>query len=151
MSSRGEKSGDSAAPGLARRLAAIAYDCFLLLAVLILATALLMPFTGGRAIEPNNALYAAYLLAVSFGYFGWFWTHGGQTLGMRTWHLRLESDDARAPSWTQALARFAGACLSWLALGGGFLWIVVDREGRAWHDRLSGTRLVDAYPSPKQA
>ena len=146
-----DKAGNSAPPGLARRLAAIAYDCFLLVAVLILATALLMPFTGGQAIEPHNALYTAYLLAVSFGYFGWFWTHGGQTLGMRTWHMRLESVGRRAPSWSQALGRFAGACLSWLAFGAGFLWLLVDRDRLTWHDRLSGTRLVDTSPPPKSS
>lgn len=144
MPCTGEKGAHAAAPGLARRLAAIAYDCILLVAILILATALLMPFTGGEAIKPHNALYTAYLLAVSFGYFGWCWTHGGQTLGMRTWQLRLESPGRGAPSWTQALVRFAGACLSWLAFGIGFLWLLIDRERLTWHDRLSGTRLVDA-------
>ena len=34
------------------------------------------------------------------------------------------------------------ALLSWGALGAGFLWILVDRNQLAWHDRLSGTRLV---------
>lgn len=150
MASEGEKGAGSASPGLARRLAAIAYDSFLLLAVFILATALLMPFTGGEAIKPHNALYTAYLMAVSFGYFGWFWTHGGQTLGMRTWHVRIESNDLRVPTWPQALVRFAGACLSWLALGAGFAWMLIDADHLTWHDRLSGTRLVDASPRPGQ-
>jgi len=146
-----EKAIGPATPGLARRLAAIAYDSFLLVAVLFLATALLMPFTGGEAIKPNSLLYTAYLLAVSFGYFGWFWTHGGQTLGMRTWNLRLESTDGARPSWPRALVRFAGACISWLALGMGFLWMLVGDERLTWHDRLSHTRLVDTSSSPTRA
>ena len=141
------KAPGTAAPGLGRRLAAIAYDSFLLLAVLFLATALLLPFTHGEAIESGNVLYPAYLVAVSFAYFGWFWTHGGQTLGMRTWQLRLECIDGDSPSWFRALARFSAACLSWLALGAGFLWMLVDRERLTWHDRLSRTRLVDASPT----
>jgi uncharacterized RDD family membrane protein YckC len=32
--------------------------------------------------------------------------------------------------------------LSWLALGLGWLWILVDPGRRAWHDRLSRTRVV---------
>ncbi|MEJ1377571.1 MAG: RDD family protein, partial [Candidatus Sedimenticola sp. (ex Thyasira tokunagai)] len=35
-----------------------------------------------------------------------------------------------------------GAIISWLALGLGFLWLLVDRKNRTWHDRLSGTRLI---------
>jgi uncharacterized RDD family membrane protein YckC len=38
--------------------------------------------------------------------------------------------------------RLAAAALSWLALGLGWLWILVDPQRRAWHDRLSGTRVV---------
>jgi uncharacterized RDD family membrane protein YckC len=29
-----------------------------------------------------------------------------------------------------------------LCLGLGFLWVLYDRDKLAWHDRLSGTRLV---------
>ena len=130
-------------PGLGRRLAAIAYDCILLLAVLFVATAALLPFTGGKAIGPTHGLYPAYLVAVAFGYFGWFWTHGGQTLGMRSWHLRLTGAGKRGASWRQALLRFAGACISWLCFGAGFLWLLVDPERLTWHDRLSGTRIAD--------
>ena len=130
-------------PGLGRRLGAIAYDSILLVAVLFVATAILLPLTGGEAIGPTHGLYPAYLVAVSFGYFGWFWTHGGQTLGMRSWHLRLMGAGRRGASWPQALLRFAGACLSWLCFGAGFLWLLVDRERLTWHDRLSGTRIAD--------
>lgn len=130
--------------GLGRRLAAIGYDAFLLAAILFAATAVLLPFTGGEAISPDNGLYSLYLIVVSFAYFGWFWTHGGQTLGMRTWSLRLVGAGGNAANWLQALSRFAGACLSWLALGAGFLWLLVDRDRLTWHDRLSGTKIVDA-------
>ena len=129
-------------PGLARRLAAIAYDSLLLTAVLLVATAVLLPFTGGEAIRPGSGWYAAYLLIVSFAYFGWFWTHGGQTLGMRSWRLRLVGDGRNGATWGQALVRFAAAAVSWLVFGVGFLWMLVDSERLTWHDRISATRLV---------
>jgi uncharacterized RDD family membrane protein YckC len=44
--------------------------------------------------------------------------------------------------WQQASWRFLAAALSLGCLGLGFLWIMHDRERRAWHDRLSGTRLL---------
>ncbi len=127
-----------------RRFGAIFYDGLLLFAVLFAGTAALLPLTGGRAVAPGSGWYQAYLLALSFLYFGWFWTHGGQTLGMRAWRLRLRvrgHDEGRLP-WRWALARFLTAGLSWAALGLGFAWALWDPERLTWHDRLSGTMLV---------
>lgn len=139
-----EQSAKLKQPGLGRRLGAVGYDAILLVAVWFVATAALLPFSGGEAIAPGQGWYEAYLLTVAFCYFGWFWTHGGQTLGMRSWRLRLVSDTQQSATWGQALLRFAGACVSWLVFGAGFLWVLVDREGLAWHDHISGTRIADA-------
>lgn len=129
--------------GLIRRLVAIAYDILLLLAVLFAATALLMPFTHGHAISSSNLIYPLYLLAWSYLFFAWQWTHGGQTLGMRAWKLRLVSDDTPGGriSWQLATRRFLLALLSWTMLGAGFLWVLLDREKLAFHDHFSGSRL----------
>ena len=135
--------------GLLRRLAAVAYDAFLLFAVLFVATAFVLPFFGGRAIAPENSIYLLYLLAVSFLYFGWFWTHGGQTLGMKAWHIRLRARDGGVVSWRGAALRFLTAILSWSACGAGFLWASVDAERRSWHDRLSRTELETARESAR--
>jgi uncharacterized RDD family membrane protein YckC len=130
-------------PGLLRRLAAITYDTLLLTAVLFAATAVLLPVTEGEAIRPGSGWFSAYLVAVSFVYFGWFWTHGGQTLGMRSWRLRLVGAGKNGATWPQALARFVAAGFSWLAFGAGFLWLLVDPARLTWHDRISATRIVD--------
>lgn len=127
--------------GILRRLAAIAYDAFLLFALFFVATALVLPFTGGEAIAPGNAIYLLYLLGVSYLYFGWCWTHGGQTLGMRAWHVRVRTLQGEAVPWRLGAARFLAALLSWGAGGAGFLWATVDPERRSWHDRLSHTML----------
>ena len=129
-------------PGLLRRLASITYDGLLLFSVLFLATAIVLPLNAGRAIPAHQPLYDAYLLGVSFAYFGWFWTHGGQTLGMKAWRVRLRSVPGPPVSWWQALARFSGAIVSWLPLGMGFWWCLLDPTRCAWHDRWSRTRLV---------
>ncbi len=131
------------APGLGRRLAAIGYDALLLVAVLFVGTAALLPFTGGEAIRNGDVWYTVYLVALSFAYFGWFWTHGGQTLGMRSWRLRLVGAGRAGASWRQALVRFVCACFSWLVFGAGFFWLLVDPDQLTWHDRLSRTRIVD--------
>jgi uncharacterized RDD family membrane protein YckC len=71
-----------------------------------------------------------------------FWTRGGQTLGMRAWRLKVLRDDGQPLTIQDALLRYVAAILSWAALGLGFLWILVDSDGLAWHDRISKTRLV---------
>jgi uncharacterized RDD family membrane protein YckC len=132
--------------GLLRRLAAIFYDTLLLLAVWFLATLILLPFTHGRAVEPHNPFYTLYLSLVAFLFFGWFWTHGGQTLGMRAWRLRVAQPDGSPITLWQAALRFAGALFSWGAVGLGFWWSLVDSRKRTWHDLLSGTILVVVRP-----
>ena len=114
------------------------------LAIWMAATAVLLPFTGGEAIRPGQVWYSGYLIAVAFVYFGWFWTHGGQTLGMRTWRLRLVSNGGAPTGWGQAVVRFLVAGVSALALGLGFLWAFLDPDRRTWHDRLSRTVIIDA-------
>lgn len=130
-------------PSLLRRLGAVLYDTLLLAALLMLASFLYVPLVDQALVAPfNRALYQLYLLAISMAYFGWFWVHGGQTLGLRTWRLRLVTRDGGAVTWMQAVRHFLAAIVSWLCLGLGFLWVLVDREKLAWHDRFSDTRLI---------
>lgn len=128
--------------GLIRRLAAILYDSLLLLAVLFIATALILPLTGGEAVRAGHPLFMTYIFLVAFFFYAWFWTHGGQTLGMRAWRLRVVRYDGGPISLWQALLRYLVAFVSWGALGLGFLWSLVDREKLTWHDRYSQTKLV---------
>jgi uncharacterized RDD family membrane protein YckC len=132
--------GDTA-PGLFRRLAAIVYDTLLLAAVLFAATAAILPFNSGSAFRPDQYFYPAYLIGVSFLFFAWFWTHGGQTLGMRAWKIKVLTTDRSFINWRQAALRFFSALLSWLFFGLGFWWILFDRQKRGWHDLLSNTSL----------
>lgn len=132
---------------LPRRLGALLYDGMLLLAVLMVATALFLPLTGGEAIDPQadpllELLYRLTLVLLIVGFNGLFWTRRGQTLGMQSWRLRVEREDGRLLTWADTLRRLAWALLSLAPLGLGYLWIAFDPERRAWHDRLSGTRVV---------
>jgi uncharacterized RDD family membrane protein YckC len=130
-------------PGLLRRLGAMTYDLLLLIALLIMLSYPYVWLTGGA--KPGlfvKTLYQIYLLAICFIYYGGFWVRGGQTLGMRTWRIKLVRSDGGPITWTIALKRFAYALLSLICLGLGFLWVLYDRDKLAWHDRLSGTRLI---------
>ena len=129
--------------GLLRRLGAMLYDGFLLAGVMIVA-AIPLPFFQSAADDSAwvRALIQIYLVLVCFLFFGWFWTHGGQTLGMRAWRLQLCCINGQNPAWSTAVVRFTSALLSWLALGLGFLWVALDPQNRAWHDRLSKSIVV---------
>lgn len=128
-------------PSFLRRLAAIVYDSFLLVALWFLATALLLPLNGGQAFHSGQFFYPIYLLCVSFVFYGWFWTHGGQTLGLKAWKIKVLTFERQPLSWRQAVLRFVTAILSWAVLGLGFAWVLWDKKGRTWHDYLSKTDL----------
>ena len=128
------------------------YDGLLLIGLLFIAAIPLTLLPETLKTSPGARLVIqGYLLLVCALFFVWFWTHGGQTLGMRTWRLRLVSDDGGPVRPGQAARRFLTATLSLACLGLGFLWVLIDREGLAWHDRLSKTRLIVEPKGAKRA
>ncbi|MEJ2115922.1 MAG: RDD family protein [Gammaproteobacteria bacterium] len=127
---------------LLRRFGAILYDLFLLITVLFIASFLVVIPTGVTPEDRFFFLFQAYIFLVAFIFFAWFWIRGGQTLGMRTWKIKLITEDGSKLTWGKALIRFVIAMLSWLALGLGFLWCLWDKQHRTWHDIASKTRLI---------
>ncbi len=125
-----------------RRFGAMMYDSLLLTALLMVMALPVVVTVGGNSEFVKSPAYTLYLYAVSFLFFGWFWTHGGQTLGMRSWKLQVVCDDGFALGWDSALIRFLGATLSLCLFGIGFLWILFNSERLAWHDRLSKTHIL---------
>lgn len=128
--------------GLLRRLAAMVYDTLVVVALEMTATLLVLPLAEGDAFASGNNLYRLYVLLIAFTFFGWFWTHGGQTLGMRAWRLRVVAEDGGPIGWTQALLRFVGAALAALPFGVGYLWMYFASDRRTWHDKLSQSYIV---------
>jgi uncharacterized RDD family membrane protein YckC len=126
---------------LTRRLAVVFYDTLLLLAVLFMAGALASAIVGNADVG-SHPLYRTWLFMVSFFYFAWPWVNGGQTLGMRTWRVRVQRYDGGPITWWQALLRFMVAMASWAVLGAGFLWSLFDKQQRTWHDIYSESVLV---------
>ncbi|MDH5784078.1 MAG: RDD family protein [Chromatiales bacterium] len=126
-----------------RRLAAILYDSLLLLALLFIVSAIHLAISGGSEARTDADIVRTLLIVLTaFAFFAWFWLHGGQTLGMRAWRIRLQNRGGGPITPWQALLRFLCAILSMLALALGFLWSLVDRERYTWHDRFSMTELV---------
>ena len=139
--------------GLIRRIFAIFYDSFLLIAILFIVSGIAIALNQGAAIESNNTFYPLYVIIVfglSYLYFAWFWIHGGQTLGMKTWRIQLHSANNKKISWKIASIRFFGALLSWAGGGLGFIWAFIDKKNRCWHDLLSHTELLDLRVSKQK-
>jgi len=129
------------------RLAAAIYDLFPLLALWMLTAALVLFAAHGDIdvahppLAYRTALRAA-LGAVTAAYFVISWAHGGQTIGMRAWRLRLNGEDGAPLPWRRALLRFGAMVLSVCALGLGFFWCLIDRDKRAWHDIIAHTQVT---------
>ena len=137
-----------------RRLCAFGYDLLALLGLWFFITLIAVALNHGpvgAAIEDGAvrvhswpaqiALYAVLWLATGI-YYTLSWRHGGQTLGMRPWRLRAERDDGAGIGHRRAWLRYLYAWLGLLPLGAGLFYSLIDRERRALHDLLSGTRLV---------
>jgi uncharacterized RDD family membrane protein YckC len=131
---------DETSAPLARRLAALLYDALLVIALLFVFTLLLVVARGGRALTPVAVWYEAGLVA--FAFCGLSWTRGGQTVGMKTWRIRVVAINASRLDWRRSTLRFFASWLSLLPLGLGYWWALVDRERCCWHDRLSRTRVL---------
>ena len=118
--------------GLFRHFAAMFYDWFLLIAVILVAVTLFtvpvgMLFgsdsTEALLTHPVSKLaYQLYLLSVGLFFYVWFWVHGGQTLGLKVWKLKLINTDGHTPTYRQALLRIMIACITCLPFGFGFFW-----------------------------
>lgn len=131
-----------------QRMGAVLYDTMLIgvtTAIIggILAT--LIAHAAGIELHPGSRLSNLLFildLVIAFLLFGWFWTHGGQTLGMRAWKIQVVTEDGSPFLWQHAFFRYVGALFSWLALGVGFWIALFDPQKLTWHDRFSRTRLV---------
>ena len=118
------------------------YDAFILLGLLILASALALPFGDPDKVAFHHVWFTLWLLAVCFAYLGACWRFGGMTVGMRAWRVRLVSDDEQLVSWSRCLLRFLIGLVSLGAFGLGIFWALVDSKNRGWHDLATRTLLI---------
>jgi uncharacterized RDD family membrane protein YckC len=159
----------TAAP-LPRRMAAFAYEGVLLFGI-VFATGLVYAVSVRQTsgIEHRPGLMAVCFLALGL-YFVGLWWRSGQTLALKTWHLRIVAATGAPLTPRQALARYI-ACWVWvlpplavatllgkhslaLDLGLPVAWIFVYATAsllhprrQFWHDAACGTAIVNAPPA----
>jgi uncharacterized RDD family membrane protein YckC len=156
------------APTLRRRMACWVYEGILLFAIVFVAGWLFSTLGQVRdAMDARRPLLQAFVFVVFGIYFSWCWSKG-QTLAMKTWHIRVVGRDGRAISQLRALFRYlcswlwflpplallspfklSGGEMAWLLLGWVAVWAMLSRfhpQRQFWHDVLAGTRLVSSPP-----
>ena len=152
------------APSLVRRMACWVYEGVLLFGVVFIAGYLFGTLTQTRNAMDNRHGLQAFLFVIFGIYFTWFGAKG-QTLAMKTWHIRLVDQAGQPVTQKRALLRYV---LSWvwflpplallslfsvttgetvvLVLGWVAIWAIASRfhpQGQFWHDAWAGTRLVN--------
>lgn len=129
-------------PKLWQLMLCLLYDFLLLFAIIFMASLLFVPLFSN--IEPAyfKPFYQFYLLTVMGVYFIWFWTHGGQTLAMQTWKLRIVDTKGNGITKKQAITRYLLALIAYPFFLIGFIWMFFDRDRQFLHDRIAGTRII---------
>lgn len=133
-------------PGLLRRLASMLYESLVVFAILLIGFLLPQVLLFAYGLTLGNRWLWVHIGALLMVYFVWFWLNGGQTLPMKTWRLRLVSADGSKLRPAQAIFRYLAAWPSLLLGGIGIVWALADRDGQFLHDRLAGTRIIEAPP-----
>ena len=156
-------------PSLRKRMACWLYEGMLLFGVVFIAGYLFGTLSQTKHAMNNRHGLQAFLFLVFAIYFTWFWSKG-QTLAMKTWHIRILDKAGLPVTQARALARYV---LSWvwflppmmlawpfnlpavevavLVVGWILIWALLSRfqsRGQYWHDVWAGTQLVDVQPKP---
>ncbi len=137
------KTIETSIPGFWRRLLSMTFELLLLVAVLFIAGLIFHLMFHDTDSPFFKIVFQLYLLSVAGIDLIWFWTHGGQTLAMQTWKLRVISADGKKISMRHAIARYLFAVTSISFFGCGILWALFDRDRQFLHDRLAGTRIIN--------
>jgi uncharacterized RDD family membrane protein YckC len=136
------------AAGFLRRMTAAIYDWLLVIALMMIVSTPVVALLDD-AISPANPFYQAAMLLVAAAFFAGFWSHGGQTLGMKAWRLRLRRRDGSPVTLGRAGLRFVYAAIALLAAGLGFVWMLWDKDSLTWHDRWTDT-TIELLPKAQQ-
>jgi uncharacterized RDD family membrane protein YckC len=148
-----------------RRLIALVYDLFAVVAIVMVVGLVCELATGGQLITTGAQVhidwwYQPLQVLVVAAYFVVSWLRGGQTLGMRPWRIRVTDGNGASLSMRQALIRAVVAALPllllllapafgmkvalWAVAAGSAIWLVaalfVPRR-RTLYDLAAGTEM----------
>ena len=154
-------------PGLLRRMACWLYEGMLLFGVVFISGYLFGALSQTKNAMDNRHALQAFLFVVFGIYFVWLWAKG-QTLAMKTWHIRVLDLAGKPLTQTRAFIRYLWSWLwvlppllaswwletqgwrghgdiCWLGSGMGCFERFHPHQ-QFWHDALAGTQLIDTSP-----
>ena len=139
--------------GFFKRIAAIVYDFLVVVTLAMLVTAINLIFVHilmsyellvlESSMEPSQFLneqwwFQVELVLCIWFFYAWFWYDGGQTIGMRAWRLKVESDSEQPLTLTRTMLRALYALF-----GLGNIWVLFTRKNKqALQDKLTQTKVV---------
>lgn len=152
----GPAPGIEFAPHGARLLAYLVDSVIIVVVALGLLLVIGLAFLSGASTTDDGAtvevsagavfatvLIFVLMLSLVLLYFPFFWARGGQTPGMWPFGLRVVRDrDGGRIGWGTALLRMLGMYVVSAVFYLGFIWILVDKRRRGFHDLIAGTVVV---------
>ena len=120
-----------------KRIAASIYDLFLLLGVWFAVGSFAVWINGGiieaKWIGPFLVLLSTWI------FYGYFWTHGGKTLGMAVWKFEIYSIDENKISFQKVSIRFFSNVITVLLGGTPLILMYFSKNNLSLSDYLSKT------------
>ncbi|PJE78796.1 hypothetical protein CI610_02252 [invertebrate metagenome] len=139
---------------VSRRLAALFYDTLLIISLwisigfinLIIQLIIYGSSHLKNILEQGNTLggiffYFSLFLATAV-FFILFWTHSGQTPGMRAWRIKIQNPDDTLITIKQSLVRCLVAIPAIVLLLTGIFWCRLSRSRKSWQDITSGSQTI---------
>ena len=131
-------------PKIGRRLLSMLYEGLVVFSVLLIGFLLPQIVLSGFGMNLTGKLLWLHVVVLLMLYFLWCWLNGGQTLPMKTWKLRISSQDGSPLRPAQGLLRYLAAWPSILLFGAGLFWAIFDKDRQFLHDRIAGTWITHA-------
>lgn len=94
--------------------------------------------TGSKA-AILNSVTQLFLLALTV----FFWIKLKGTPGKILLKICVVNEDGKQLKLGQSVVRYFAYIVSLLPLGFGFLWALIDKDGRCWHDLISKSYVVN--------
>lgn len=88
------------------------------------------------------SLIAAIVAVIPLAYFFLSVAITGKTVGKGVMGLRIVQAGGGRLSAARSFVRALAYLVSLMLVGAGFLWVLVDRDRRGWHDMLAGSRVI---------
>lgn len=92
-----------------------------------------------------SSIYVVLIPLIIALYFVMFWSLTGRTIGKWLLGLRVVSTAGRTPSIGRSMVRVLGYAISAVVFWAGYIWVLVDKNRRAWHDHMASTWVVYDY------